>query len=324
MERDNDIELRPRPRRIRIGGTGVFFPERVVSNHEIALSAPTDPEWVRAKLGIMERRCVAENQTTTDLAANAGREALQDAGISSRTVEMVIVATMTPDHLAPSTACSVLAHLGLRNLLAFDVSAACCGFLYALTTAAAFLESGQCENALVIGADSPSRVTDWSSRDCPYFGDGAGAVFLEQSRDESAFFISSLTSDGIGQENFILPSDGSSFEIDPKAVYKSARHLVAREADRVLCQAGLEPCDVDHVIPHQASVKLLRDIAHDTGLSFNKFWLNMDRYGNTAAATVPIALNQALKSSSVEQNDWMLLAAAGAGMTAGAALYRCH
>ena len=324
MDSINGTGVLSAPKRVRISGSGTDFPERIVTNRELALSAPVDPQWVHAKLGILERRVVGEDETTIDLAAKAGLAALQDAGTEPEAVEMVIVATMTPASLAPSTACFVLRQLGMRDVLAFDVSAACCGFLYALTTAAALVESGQCGNALVIGADCPSRVTDWSSRDCAYFGDGAGAVLLEPSDHESAYFLSALTADGIGQENFSLALDRAHFSIDPQAVYRSARHLVARETGKLLAQAGLEPCDVDHVIPHQASLKLLRDIARDTGLSFNKFWRHMERYGNTAAATVPIALDHALKSDSVEKDDWLLLAAAGAGMTAGAALYRCH
>ncbi len=310
--------------RIRITGVGTYLPADRVTNELIAKRAPIDPEWVKLKLGISERRIARADETTSDLAANAGRAALQDADIDPQSVQMVIVATTTPDRLAPATACYVQGQLGIRDVPAFDLAAACSGFIYAVTTAAQFIENGCCENALIIGADKLSRITNWHSRDCVFFGDGAGAVYLERSAEPEAFFLSRLTADGVGQDHFTVPPDSPWFSINPQGVYSSAKQLVTQVTREVLHQAQLEPCDIDHVIPHQASVTLLRDIARETGLSFNKFWLHMDRYGNTAAATVPIALAEAVRSSTVHDGDWMLFAAAGAGMTSGAAVYRWH
>lgn len=310
--------------RIRIAGVGKYVPEDCVTNELIATHAPIDLEWVRLKLGISERRIASADETTSDLAANAGRAALENADIDPQDVQMVIVATTTPDRLAPSTACYVQGKLGIHDVPAFDVAAACSGFIYAVTTAAQFIENECCENALIIGADTLSRVTNWQSRDCVFFGDGAGAVYLERSAEPQAYFLSRLTADGVGQEHFTVPPDSPWFSMDARGVYSSAKQLVSQVTGEVLRRARLEPCDIAHVIPHQASVTLLKDIASETGLSFNKFWLHMDRYANTAAATVPIALNEAVRSSAVREGDWMLFAAAGAGMTSGAAVYRWH
>ena len=310
--------------RIKISGVGTYLPAERVTNELIAKRAPINPEWVRRKLGISERRIARADETTSDLAANAGRAALEDAEIAPEDVQMVIVATTTPDRLTPATACFVQGKLGIRDVPAFDVGAACSGFIYAVTTAAQFIENGCCENALVIGADTLSRLTNWDSHDCVFFGDGAGAVYIERSTDPKAFFLSRLTADGVGQEHFTVPPDSPWFSINSPAVYSSVKQLISQVTREVLRQAQLEPCDIAHVIPHQASITLLRDIASETGLSFNKFWLHMDRYGNTAAATVPIALSEAVHSSAVRDGDWMLFAAAGAGMTSGAAVYRWH
>ena len=309
---------------IKISGVGTYLPSDRLTNEIIATRAPIDPDWVRLNLGILERRIARVDETTSDLAANAGRAALEDADVHPRNVQMVIVATTTPDRQAPATACYVQGKLGIRGAPAFDLAAVCSGFIYGLTTAAQFIENGFCDNALVIGADTFSRITNWQSRDCVYFGDGAGAVYLEHSRNPKAFFLSQLTADGVGQEHFTVPPGDPWFSIDPKGVYRSAKQLVSQMIRDVLRHADLEPCDIDHVIPHQASVKLLRDIASETGLSLNKFWLHMDRYANTAAATIPIALDEAVRSSEVRDGDWMLFAAAGAGMTSGAAVYRWH
>lgn len=310
--------------RIKICGVGSHLPSDRLTNEEIATHAPIDPDWVKLKLGIFERRIAGADETTSDLAAYAGCAALEDAGVDPKDVQMVIVATATPDRQAPATACYVLGKLGIRNVPAFDLAAVCSGFIYAVTTAAQFIENGYCDNALVIGADTFSRLTNWRSRDCVFFGDGAGAVYLERSEDPKAFFLGRLTADGVGQDHFTVRPDRPWFSIDTKGVYSSAMRLVPQVVREILRQAELEPCDIDHVIPHQASLTLLRDIASETGLSFNKFWLHMDRYANTAAATVPIALDQAVRSSTVNDGDWLLFAAAGAGMTSGAAVYRWH
>lgn len=308
----------------RIAGVGTYLPDDCVTNEFLATQAPIDPEWVRLKLGISERRVARADESTADLAAMAGRAALEDAEIAPQDVQMVIVATMTPDRLTPATACYVQHQLGIRDVPAFDLGAACSGFMFAITTAAQFIENGCCDNALVIGAEKVSRITNWESRDCVFFGDGAGAVLIERSTDPDAVFLSQITADGVGLDHFTVPLESPWFSIDPQGVYSSAKRLVTRVTQEVLRQAQLEPCDIAHVVPHQASLTLLKDIACETGLSFNKFWLHMDRYGNTAAATVPIALGEAVRSSTVNDGDWLLFAAAGAGMTAGAAVYRWH
>lgn len=300
------------------------LPERRVTNVEIAEKLDIDPAWVEQKLGIRERRLAGEGQLTSDLAVSAARIALTSAGLGHDAIDLVILATATPDRQAPSTACIVQSKLGMAQVPAFDVSAVCSGFVYAMTIAAQFLHTGISARALVIGADTFSRITDWSSGDCVFFGDGAGAVVLERSEDPGAFFLSRITADSLGIDHFTVPSGDRYFRMNRSGVYGAARQLVGRMACEVLEEAEVEPTDVGHVIPHQASVKLLRDIAVDIEVGFDKFWTNMDRVGNTAGATIPIALYDAWNSGTLKKNDWIMFLAAGAGMTAGAALYRWH
>ena len=310
------------PLQVGIAGVGAYMPERVLTNEEISLQIGSDPDWARRKLGILERRIAAQEERTSDMAAKAGARALAAVDMAASEVGMVIVATTTPDRKVPSTACRVSHLLGINNAPAFDISAACSGFVYALLSAAHYLQAGFRDTALVIGADKMSTLTDWSSRDCVYFGDGAGAVVLQRSYDDDAFLLGELAASPAGYEHFTVAPGQSHFSMNAPGVYQSAKQLVSQLALSILASAGLEPHEIDHVIPHQPSVNLLKAIASDVGISFNKFWLHMDRYANTAAATVPIALHEAHSAGALKAGDWMLFAAAGAGMTSGVALYR--
>ena len=310
--------------KVRIAGVGSYVPERRLTNEEIASVVDVDPNWVRDKLGIQERRIAAEQELTSDMALSAARSALSVAGLDPSDVGLVVLATTTPDRQAPATACRVTQGLGIPEVPAFDLSAVCSGFLYALTTAAHCLQGGLRDTALVIGADAFSRITNWKSRDCVFFGDGAGAVILERSAADAAFFLSSLGADATGYDYFTIYPGDQHFSMDAKGVYCSAKEMVSGLAKRTLERAGLHPTDIDHVIPHQPSITLLKAISREVGVSFNKFWLHMDRYANTAAGTIPIALEDARRSGELKHGDWMLFAAAGAGMTSGVALYRWH
>ncbi|MGK9338006.1 3-oxoacyl-ACP synthase III family protein [Sinorhizobium meliloti] len=303
-------------------GAGVYLPSRAISNSELASSCRVDPAWVEKKLGIVERRVVAEDEQTSDLAAAACREALASAGISVDEINLLIVATATPDRQAPSTACTVLRKLGLERAIAFDVSAVCAGFMYAMATAANFLQSGSVRRALVVGADTFTRITDWSSDDCVFFGDGAGAVVLESRGGRTAPFYCSLTADSSALDFFTVPPAERQFKMDREGVYKTARRLLREVVNSTLAAAGVSSNEIAYVVPHQASLKLLGDVASDIGVGFDKFHLNMGRVANTAGATVPIAFAEAWGSGAFRPNDWTLFLAAGAGMTAGAALYR--
>lgn len=310
--------------KVRIAGVGAYVPDQRVGNEEIACKVGLDPAWVREKLGINERRIAADGEQTSDMAVKAASAALEDAGLAPSDIGMVILATATPDRQAPATACRITQKLGIGRAPAFDLSAVCSGFMYALTTAGHYLHTGFRDTALVIGADAFSRITDWDSEDCVYFGDGAGAVVLERSSAPEAYFLGDLAADSAGYDHFTVYPGDPHFSMDARSVYRSAKYLVSDLAKQTLAQAGLTPSDITHVIPHQPSVTLLRAIAFEVGVSFNKFWLHMDRFGNTAGATIPIALREASRSGALKNGDWMLLAAAGAGMTSAVALYRWH
>jgi 3-oxoacyl-[acyl-carrier-protein] synthase-3 len=309
---------------LRLLGVGIGLPEKRISNETLAHLANVDPDWTERALGIKERRIVEFGEMTSDLAAQAARDAIAHAGVQASSIDLVILATMTPDRQIPSTACIVQQKLGLEHVPAFDIAAACSGFLYSITVAAQFLSNGAAKRALVIGADTLSTVTDWRSRDCVFFGDGAGAVIVERSEGSRGFFASRLAASPSGLENFTIPRGSSYFQMDRDGVYTSARRLITGLARQVLDDAGISIETVGRIIPHQASIKLLKTIAADLGADISKFKLNMDRIGNTGAATVPIALHDAYTAGEVEQDLWLLFLAAGAGMTGGAAVFRWH
>ncbi|MFN3688647.1 3-oxoacyl-ACP synthase III family protein [Salinarimonas sp.] len=310
---------------LRFIGTGVALPDKVLTNADIRRFNPAvDCDFVAERLGILERR-VADPQTqTSDLAAAAAREALAQAGVGPDSVDLFILATATPDRQAPATACIAQAKAGLVNAVSFDVGAVCSGFLYGLATAAAFIRSGQARRALVVGADVFSRITDWSRRDCVFFGDGAGAALVEGLEREDGLFDAHLHSDGSRSDAFTVVPGARHFSMDAPGVLEAALDAVPLCVEAVLARNGLCAQDVDLVVPHQPSVNLLRKIAWRTGVPFQKFRTNMDRYANTAGATIPIALHESVQQGAIEEGDLVLFAAAGAGFTAGAAIHRWH
>ena len=306
---------------VRIISSGHSVPSTVVTNTALGASSPIDAEWVERKLGIRERRIADDSETTSDLAFRACKQALDLGGVSEGSIDLLIVATATPDRQAPSTACTVSAKLGLCKAAAFDISAVCCGFIYALATASQFLKSGAAARVLVVGADTFSRVTDWTSQDSAFFGDGAGAIVLERDEATHGRFVFSLTADTHGVDCFSIPAGGT-FQMDARGVYKFARRLIRESVSDVLSLAGVSSNEIASVIPHQASLTLLRDVSGDIGVSLDKFHLNMNRLANTAGGTVPIAFSEAWQDDAFKSEDWTLFFAAGAGMTAGAALYQ--
>lgn len=313
----------------RILSTGICLPEQRLSNTDIkdTLNNAIDPEWVEQKLGICERRIAAHDVYTSDLAAAAVCDALNNAGASAQSVDLMILATASPDRQAPATACHTQYKAGIHNAVAFDISAVCCGFLFALTTAAAALSSGQARRAIVVGADRFTHITDWQRRDCVFFGDGAGAVLLESvntrfTRD--SFFDAELFTDGQKTEAFVIEKNASHFQMDGSAVFEAASEAVPQCIRNLLQRNDMTSDDVDIVIPHQPSQSLLREIAWQSGIPFQKFQTNMDRYANTAGATIPIVLHETLTSGRIHSGDTLLFAAAGAGFTAGAALHQWH
>lgn len=324
------------PPRVAILGTGSYVPDTVLTNEQVAVRSGGNAAWVRENLGINERRIVAEGQLTSDMATAAGRRALEAAGIGADEIDLILVATATPDRLAPSTACIVHDKLQARNAVAFDINAVCSGFVFGLATAAGYITGMGFQRVLVIGADSFSRFTDWDRRDAPFFGDGAGAAVLGPSTGDEGFRGFRLGSSGEGWSGFTIAAGGSEklpetvagdpqlrhFQMNAQDVYKTATRVLPLVIRQVLQACGTELEDVDHLVPHQASMKVLRAVATELDLPLHKVRTNMDRYANTSSATVPILLDESIRTARIVSGQNVLLAAVGSGWTWGAALYK--
>lgn len=307
---------------VTIRGCGSALPDRVVTNEELEKLVPTSSKWIVENLGIRERRRAADGECTSDLAAAAALRALDDARIAVDEVGLIIVATATPDRKSPSTACIVQNKIGMTNMApAFDLSAVCSGFLFALNVAGQFLESSSCNYALVIGADTFSSITDWSRRDCVFFGDGAGAVVLGRS-EEAGIFASRLYSDGRGQDNFTVHSGDRYFSMNGTAVYETATRVLPQAIRAVLLENKLAVEDVSWVIPHQPSIRILEKTAEILDIPFDRVKCNMDRYANTSGGTIPILLDEVKRAGALESGNLLLMAAVGSGWTWGATAYR--
>lgn len=301
-------------------------PEDILTNDDIRAkyNSELNCDWVSRKLGIAERCIAAPDLKTSDLASSAVRNALRQADIGGDTIDLLIVATATPDRQAPSTACFVQQKGGLTNAVSFDVSAVCSGFLYAMTVASCFLQSGRAKRAMAVGADMFSRITDWSRNDAVFFGDGAGAAILEASSVEHAIFDCELYTNGREADAFTVYPDQRTFSMKAGDVLKAALAAIPQCAERILTRNNLSVNDIDVVIPHQPSINLLKKVSEQTGIGFEKFCLNMDRYANTAGATIPIILHESIENGRVKKDDLVMFAAAGAGFTAGTAVLHWH
>ena len=306
-----------------ISGTGSAFPARRVTNAELASTVSTSDEWVRSHLGICERRVasLADGETTTSLAVAAGRSALAAAGVDPGSLDLIVVATATPDRRAPAVACAVQATLGAQPAAAFDLAAVCSGFLYGLSVVTAMIEAGRAQRVLLIGADTFSTITDWTDRQCVFFGDGAGAAVIEAGRVDHGLLSIELYADGAGADGFTVPSVGP-FVMDGGAVYDAATSVLPDAIEGALAAAGVRPDDVDLVIPHQPSVRILQEIAARTGIPFSRFVTTMDRYANTAGASVGVTLDHAVRTGRLHDGDIVVFAAVGSGWTWGAAVFR--
>lgn len=308
---------------IRIAGTGSYAPSRIVTNAELAASTSTSAEWVVQNLGIHERRVIESGQFTSDLATEAARNALSMARLQPNDLDLIIVATATPDRKAPSTACIVQHKLGVTNCCpAFDISAVCSGFLYAMSLGSQFIQSGIYENVLVIGADSFSQITDWSRRDCVFFGDGAGALILQRTKEDNGFFSFEIFADGRGQDHFTVFPNAPHFTMNAKAVYETGTTVLPETLKRLLARHKLTANDIDLVIPHQPSVRVLKKTAESLGIPLTKVCMNMDRYANTAGATIALLLDETVRSGRIKHGDLIAFAAVGSGWTWGAVLHR--
>lgn len=322
-------------------GTGSYMPEKILTNDDLSKIVETSDEWITSRTGIRERRIAAEDQATSDLAAEASRRAMSAAGVSPEEIDLIVVATVTPDMFFPSTACFVQKKIGAKNAVCFDVSAACSGFLYALQVARHFLNAGTRATALVIGAEKLSTLINWQDRNtCVLFGDGAGAVVIraEDSSHEAPGRVLStvMGSDGSLTDVLKVPGGGSACPITPenalsrpntihmegRETFKHAVTRMCQASEQALEQAGLKKEDIDMVIPHQANARIISAIADRLGLPIEKTFMNLDKYGNTSAATIPVALDEAHRQGKIKRGDVVLLVAFGGGFTWASSVVR--
>ncbi|MDW8312819.1 MAG: beta-ketoacyl-ACP synthase III [Burkholderiales bacterium] len=314
----------------RIIATGGYLPARVLTNRELEAIVETSDEWIVTRSGIRERRLAAEHEETSDLAVRAAQAALDMAGLEACRVDLIVVATTTPDLIFPSTACIVQDKLGIRHGAAFDVQAVCSGFVYALALADRLIASGAHQLALVIGAEIFSRLLDWKDRTtCVLFGDGAGAVLLARS-DTPGILASKLCADGSKRGILSVPGqvrNGAVYgdptvHMDGQAVFKFAVGAMVEVCEATLAQAGLQPLDLDWLVPHQANVRIIDATAKRLGVPFERAVVTVDRHGNTSAASIPLALDVAVRDGRIRPGQLVQMVGVGGGFTWGSVLAR--
>lgn len=308
---------------VQIAGTGSYVPERVITNEELERTSPTKADWVKENLGIQERRVVSsDGEFSSDLAFKAALKALESAKLQPNDLDLIIVATATPDRKAPSTACILQEKLGVtNNSPAFDIAAVCSGFVYAMSLGAQSVESGSCKNVLVVGVDTFSTITDWNKRDCVFFGDGAGAVILSRN-STPGLFSSVIKADGSGKDNFTVFPYDKFFTMNGKAVYETGTQVLPAAIREVLAKNNLSTKDIAYIIPHQPSVRVLTKTADLLEVPVEKVKMNMHLYANTAGATVALLLDEVNRSGVLKSGDHVVFAAVGSGWTWGAAVYK--
>ena len=317
----------------RITGTGSYLPERILTNFDLEKMVETSDEWIRERTGIEKRHIVGDSQTTSDMGEQASRRALEAAGKRPEDVDLIVVATTTPDRVFPSTACLLQQRLGANGCPAFDVQAVCTGFVYALSVVDKFIRSGSARCALVVGAESFSRIVDWEDRTtCVLFGDGAGAVVMEAS-DEAGVLSTHLHADGRFDQLLNVPAgisehpealrEGKALvHMKGNEVFKVAVRTLGRIVDETLEANGLEKGDIDWLVPHQANIRIINATAKKLELPMERVVVTVDQHGNTSAASIPLALDTAVRDGRIKRGDTMIMEAFGGGFTWGSALLR--
>ncbi|RUM42726.1 MAG: 3-oxoacyl-ACP synthase [Desulfurobacterium sp.] len=310
---------------IKVVSTGSFLPDKVLTNFDLEKMVETSDEWITTRTGIRERR-ISEGETTSDLATEAAVRALD--GRDPESIDLIVVATATPDAFFPSTACKVQAKIENKRAIAFDISAACTGFIYALYVADSIMRAKEIDKALVIGAERFSKIINWEDRTtCILFGDGAGAVLLKREEEEGILGFD-LGADGSYGDLLYVPSVGSNEEypfyvrMKGNEVFKVAVRTMVESARRVLDKSGILAEEIKLLIPHQANVRIIKAVAERLGINEEKIFINLDRYGNTSAASIPIALDEAVKEGRLKKGDLVLLVAFGGGFTWGSCILR--
>lgn len=324
-------------RNVKIIGTGSYVPDTIYTNEYLETIVPTNAQWIYENVGIKQRHIASDNQATSDLAAEAGRRAIENSGLQASDIELIIVATSTPDRKAPSTAAFVQHKLNAFNAAAFDVTAVCSGFLFGMSVASQYIASGVYNNVLVIGADTFSKITDWTRRDCIFFGDGAGAAIVSAANATEGFLAYRLYTDtSHDMLGFTIPAGGSEiplnanniddrlqyFQMNGKAVFASATQALPAAINQVLQDTGLSISDIDLMIPHQPSIRILKKTAEIIGLPFEKVMHNMEKYANTSGGTIPILLDECNRANKIKKGDIVLFAAVGSGWTYGASIIK--
>ena len=315
----------------QLGGVAHSVPERVVTNHEFAaMGLDTSHEWIMPRTGICSRRIASEGESTCSMAADASRIALERSSLAAGDVDVIILSTATPDRLLPATAVDVQAALGATKAAAFDLGAACSGWLYGLTVGEGLIASGSAENVLVVSSEKMSSIVDWTDRStCVLFGDGAGATVLSRSTNGAGILSSYLGSDGTLAELLYRPSGGAAAPISPEVladrswlvrmagreVFKHAVNTMSDAVDQALARAGLAANDIDLLVPHQANIRIIEATAKHAGIRMDKVFVNIDRYGNTSSASIPISLDEAIEQGRITEGTTVLMVAFGAGLT---------
>ncbi|MHB1382666.1 MAG: beta-ketoacyl-ACP synthase III, partial [Thermoleophilia bacterium] len=327
-----------RIRKVDITAIGTYVPERVVTNDELSLLLDTSDDWISTRSGIRERHIAEDGHSTSDLGAVAARRALEAAGVRAEELDLIIVASLSPDMLFPATAAIISGLIGADGAPAFDLSAACTGFVYALATGSAFVASGQADRVLVVGADVVSKMIDWSDRSTEVlFGDAAGAVLLEPARqDDSGIIGFELGNDPSGAGELNLPAGGSRLpasaetvaegqhylKMNGREVFKFATRVIVSSAKQVLADNNLDVGDVDLFVPHQANIRIIDAAAKKLGIPPERVFSNLDRYGNTSCASIPLCLDEASAGGRLEAGDLVLMTGFGAGLSWGSCLAR--
>ncbi len=320
---------------VEIVSTGRWLPERVVTNMDLEKELDTSDAWIRERTGIRERRLADTETGAADMGAAASRIAMERAGVQPGEIDVIVVSTATPDRLLPSTACDLQAILGATNAAAYDIAAACSGFIYALSIVEGHLVSGRAEIALVVSTEKMSSIVDWGDRSTAVlFGDGAGAAIVKRSDNGRGLLSSFMRSDGTLAELLWRPAGGARVPMDlavldernhlvkmaGREVFKAAVRSMAEAADQALLRAGLTGEDIDLLIPHQANMRIIDATAKYAGVPMEKVFVNVDRYGNMSSATIPVALDEALETGRIQEGDYVLMVAFGAGFTWAAAV----
>ncbi|MDR1087343.1 MAG: ketoacyl-ACP synthase III [Endomicrobium sp.] len=322
---------------VKILGTGSYFPKKLLTNADLEKMVDTSDEWINTRTGIKERRIAEKNETTSDLAYMVSLEALKSSNISPDKIDLIIVATITPDMFFPSTACFLQKKLGLNSIPAFDLSAACSGFIYGIATVRAFIESGLYRTVLLVGSETLSKITDWTDRNtCVLFGDGAGAMILSASEEDDNILSTYLGADGAYSDLLFLPGGGSAnpataetvnqnlhtMKMQGKDVFKAAVPKMALSAQKALELSGKKLKDISLFIPHQANMRIIEAVAKKLDIPMDKVFVNIHKTGNISSATTITALDEAIKTGRVKRGDLVAMVAFGGGFTWGASVVR--